>query len=87
MNENVFFQAKTLGQLTGSIESRYLDTYNGIMALEKDRGTISRLTLRSTVTPGAGGETRRQVRSRDKREETKKPPTKTMSSASLLKVN
>ena len=80
------FQAKTLGQLTGSIESRYLDTYNGIMALEKDRGTISRLTLRSTATPRTAQDAKK-TRSRDKKEEAKKPPAKTLSTASLLKEN
>ena len=55
------------------------------MSLEKDRGTISRLTLRSTATPRTPQDARKTLRSRDKKEETKKPPAKSMSSASLLK--
>ena len=80
-----------MGQLTGTIESRYLDTYNGIVALEKDRSTVNRLTLRSGAGPGVtpkSQEVKRGSRSsREKREEAerKKPPVKTMSSGSLLK--
>ena len=83
------FQAKTLGQLTGTVESRYLDTFNGILALERDKATVNRLTLRSTG-PGAGeaGVKRPSRGGREKREEAerqKKPPVKTLSSGSLLK--
>ena len=56
----------------GSVESSYLDTYQGVLALEKDKGTVGRLTLNTTATP----------RPREKKEERKKPPTK---SGSLLK--
>ena len=86
---HLFDQAKTLGQLTGTIESRYLDTYNGIVALEKDRSTVNRLTLRSGggpgLTPRSQDVKKGSRSSREKREETKKPPVKTMSSGSLLK--
>ena len=62
--------------MVGAVESRYLDTYQGVVALERDRGTVGRLTLHSTATP----------RPRDrKEEERKKPPAKSLSSGSLLK--
>ena len=78
-----------MGQLTGTVESRYLDTFNGILALERDKATVNRLTLRSTG-PGAGeaGVKRPGRGGREKREEAerqKKPPVKTLSSGSLLK--
>ena len=71
------------------MESRYLDTFNGILALERDKATVNRLTLRSTG-PGAGeAAVKRPGRGgREKREEAerqKKPPVKTLSSGSLLK--
>ena len=85
----MLLQARTLGQLTGSVESRYLDTYSGILALEADKATVARLTLRTGGQAGAAEARRPPTRpSRDKREaaeERKKPPMKTMSSGSLLK--
>ena len=82
-------KARILGQLTGSVESRYLDTYSGILALEADKATVARLTLRTGGQAGAAEARRPPTRpSRDKREaaeERKKPPMKTMSSGSLLK--
>lgn len=76
--------------MTGTVESRYLDTFNGILALERDKATVNRLTLRHTG-PGQGeaGATKRPGRGgRERREEAerqKKPPVKTLSSGSLLK--
>ena len=61
--------------MVGSVESSYLDTYQGVLALERDKGTVGRLTLNTTATP----------RTRDKKEERKKPPAKSLSSGSLLK--
>ena len=85
----MLLQARTLGQLTGSVESRYLDTYSGILALEADKATVARLTLRTGGQAGAAEARRPPTRpSRDKREaaeERKKPPMKTMSAGSLLK--
>ena len=49
----MLLQARTLGQLTGSVESRYLDTYSGILALEADKATVARLTLRTGGQAGA----------------------------------
>ena len=69
-------KARTVNQMVGAVESRYLETYQGVLALEKDRGTLGRLTLQSTATPRA--------RTR-KEEERKKPPAKSLSSGSLLK--
>ena len=45
-------KARILGQLTGSVESRYLDTYSGILALEADKATVARLMLRTAAMPG-----------------------------------
>ena len=69
-------KARTVNQMVGAVESRYLDTYQGVLALERDRGTLGRLTLQSTATP--------RPRAR-KEEERKKPPAKSLSSGSLLK--
>ena len=76
--------------MTGTVESRYLDTFNGILALERDKATVSRLTLRHTgSSQGEAGATKRPGRGgRERREEAerqKKPPVKTLSSGSLLK--
>ena len=76
--------------MTGTVESRYLDTFNGILALERDKATVSRLTLRHTgSSQGEAGATKRLGRGgRERREEAerqKKPPVKTLSSGSLLK--
>ena len=63
--------------MTGTVESRYLDTFNGILALERDKATVNRLTLRhtgpgqgeagATKRPGRGGRERRgRVTGREK---------------------
>ena len=74
----MLLQARTLGQLTGSVESRYLDTYSGILALEADKATVARLTLRTGGQAGAAEARRPPTHpGRDKREaaeERKKPP-------------
>ena len=70
------------------MESRYLDTYNGILALERDKATVNRLTLRHTGGQGEARTKRPSRGGRERREEAerqKKPPVKTLSSGSLLK--
>ena len=66
------------------MESRYLDTFNGILALERDKATVNRLTLRSTG-PGVKRPSRGGREKREEAERQKKPPVKTLSSGSLLK--
>ena len=74
--------------MTGQVESEYLDTYNGILALERDKATISRLSLPDhthwsrRTTPGKG-----KSRGRESKEdaERRKLPAKSQSSGSLLK--
>ena len=69
-------KARTVNQMVGAVESRYLETYQGVLALERDPGTLARLTLQSTATP----------RARPRKEgERKKPPATRLSSGSLLK--
>ena len=68
------------------MDSRYLDTFNGVLELENDRATVHRLTLRSSTTPRSQ-DVKSRGRSRDGKDGKKKPPApvKTMSSGSLLK--
>ena len=76
--------------MTGQIESEYLDTYNGILALERDKATISRLSLPDPEhwsrrkTPAA---VKGRGRGRESKDDTerRKLPAKSQSSGSLLK--